>query len=108
MVWSSQAISRGAKMAQDAIWDASGAPFGGLVGRIMAPGWAKMPLCWPTWRQDMPKMANLEPKIGNLGRFWKHLGDFFGILGAVRAKLSKTKKNNDSGAVLEVFKRSWR
>ena len=82
----------GAKMAQDAIWDASGAPFGGLVGRIMAPGWAKMPLCWPTWRQDVPKMANLEPKIGNFEFFLEHLGDFFGILGAILLKLMKTPK----------------
>ena len=37
VVWSSRAILLGAKMAQDAIWDASGAPFGGLVGRTMAP-----------------------------------------------------------------------
>ena len=56
----------------------SGAPFGGLVGRIMAPGWAKMPLCWPTWRQDVPQMANLEPKIGNLGFFGSILVTFLG------------------------------
>ena len=47
VVWSSRAIPLGAKMAQDAIWDASGAPFGGLVGRIMAPGWTKL---GPRWR----------------------------------------------------------
>ena len=51
-----------------------------------------MPLCWPTGRQDVSKMANLEPKIGNLELFWEHLGDFFGILGAILPKLMKTSK----------------
>ena len=37
----------GAKMAQDAILDASGALFGGLLGRILAPRWAKLR---PRWR----------------------------------------------------------
>ena len=82
----------GAKMAQDVILDASGAPFEQLLGRILAPRWAKMAPSWSTWRQDVPKMANLEPKRGNLGRFWKHLGDFFWILGAILPKLVKSKK----------------
>ena len=37
-------------------------------------------------------MANLEPKIGNLARFWAHLGDLSRILGAIFPKLAKTKK----------------
>ena len=37
----------GAKMAQDAIWGESGAPFGCLLGRILAPRWAKLE---PRWR----------------------------------------------------------
>lgn len=34
-------------------------------------------LSWPTWCQDVPKMASLELKMmGNLARFYEHLGDF--------------------------------
>ena len=65
----------GAKMAQDAIWGASGAPFGCLLGRILAPRWAKMALCWPTWRQDVPKMANLERPFLDLGRDLAKMGE---------------------------------
>ena len=79
-------------MAQDAIWSASGAPFGWLLGRILAPRWAKMAPSWPTWRQDVPKMANLEAKMANLAHFWEHLGDLFWILGAILPKMAKTKK----------------
>ena len=82
----------GAKMAQDAICGASGAPFGWLLGRILAPRWAKMAPSWPTWRQDVPKMANLEAKMANLAHFWEHLGDLFWILGAILPKMAKTKK----------------
>ena len=82
----------GSKMAQDAIWSASGAPFGWLLGRILAPRWAKMAPSWPTWRQDVPKMANLEAKMANLAHFWEHLGDLFWILGAILPKMTKTKK----------------
>ena len=47
---------------------------------------------WPTWRQDVPKMANLEAKMANLAHFWEHLDDFFWILGAILPKMAKTKK----------------
>ena len=82
----------GAKMAQDAIWGESGAPFGCLLGRILAPRWAKMALSWPTWRQDVPKMANLEAKMSKLARFCEHLGDLFWILGAILPEIAKSKK----------------
>ena len=82
----------GAKMAQDAIWSASKAPFGWLLGRILALRWAKMALSWPTWRQDVRKMANLEAKMANLAHFWEHLGDLCWILGAILPKMAKTKK----------------
>ena len=51
-----------------------------------------MALSWPTWRQDVPKMANLEAKMANLAHFWEHLGDLFWILGAILPKMAKTKK----------------
>jgi len=79
-------------MVQDAIWSAFGAPFGWLLGRILAPRWAKMVPSWPTWRQDVPKMANLEAKMANLAHFWEHLGDPFWILGAILPKMAKPRK----------------
>ena len=82
----------GAKVALDAIWTASGAPLAGLLGPILAPRWAKMAPSWPTWRQDVPKMANLEAKMANLAHFWEHFGDLFWILGAILPKMAKTKK----------------
>ena len=93
----------GAKMAQDAILDASGALFGGLLGRILAPRWAKMVPSWSTWRQDVPKMANLEAKMANLAHFWEHLGDVFLDLGRDLAKNCENHKNDDSRALLKVF-----
>ena len=53
---------------------------------------AKMAPSWPTWCQDVPKMANLEAKMANLAHFWEHLGDLFWILGAILPKMAKTKK----------------
>ena len=53
---------------------------------------AKIALSWPTWRQDVSKMANLEAKMANLAHFWEHLGDFFWILGAILPKIAKTEK----------------
>ena len=65
----------GAKMAQDAIWDASGAPFGDLLGRILAPRWrqvgqlgAKMCPRWPTWGARLPTWRT----------FWSILATFVG------------------------------
>ena len=82
----------GAKVAQDVIRRASGAPFGWLLGRILAPRRGKMAPSWPTWCQDVPKMANLEAKMANLAHFWEHLGDLFWILGAILPKIAKTEK----------------
>ena len=64
---------------------------------------AKMALSWPTWRQDVPKMANLEPKMGNLARFWEHPGDFLLDLGRDLAKTCENHKNDESRALLKVF-----
>ena len=57
---------------------------------------AKMALSWPTWSQDVPKMTNLEPKMGNLARLWEHLGEFFLDL---RRDLSKTGENKKKTSI---------
>ena len=67
-------------------------PLGAHLGAKMGQVGAKMALSCPTWRQDVPKMANLEPKMANLAHFWEHLGDFFCILGAILPKIAKTEK----------------
>ena len=67
-------------------------PLGTHLGAKIAQVGAKMALSCPTWRQDVPKMANLEPKMANLAHFWEHLGDLFWILGAILPKMAKTKK----------------
>ena len=94
-------------MAQDAIWSASGAPFGWLLGRILAPRWAKMALSWPTSRQDVAKMAHMEPKMGILrallGGSWRLFLDLGGDL----AKTSENPKNDESSSLLLGFGGSW-
>ena len=61
---------------------------------------AKMTLCWPTWRQDVPKLANLE---ATWRAFGKHLGDFFLYLGRGLAQMGENQKNDDSSSLLKVF-----
>ena len=61
----------GAKMAQDAIWGASGAPFGCLLGRILAPRWAKLE---PRWRH----VGQLGAKMCPRRRTWSLLGVLLG------------------------------
>ena len=56
---------------------------------------------WLTWRQDVPKMANLEAKMANLAHFWEHLGDLFWILGAILPKMAKPRKTT----TVEHFRR---
>ena len=89
-------------MAQDAIWSAFGAPFGWLLGRILALRCAKMAPSWPTWRQDVPKMANLEAKMANLAHFGSILETFFGSWVRSCQKWRKPK-NDDGRALLKVF-----
>ena len=67
-------------------------PLGTHLGAKIAQVGAKMALSCPTWRQDVLKMANLEPKMANLAHFWEHLGNLFCILGAILPKMAKTKK----------------
>ena len=53
-----------------------------------------MALGCATWRQDGPKMANLEPKTANLAPFWgTHLDHFLVILGAILQKLAEPQKH---------------
>ena len=66
-------------------------------GRRCAQGPPHSALTWPTVRQHVPNMANLEPKMGNLAHFWEHLGDLFWILGAILPKMAKTKENTFEG-----------
>ena len=61
---------------------------------------AKMAPSWPTWCQDVPKMANLEVKMANLAHFWEHFLD----LGRDLAKNGENQKNDDSSSLWEVFR----
>ena len=93
----------GAKMAQDAGWETSGSPFGGLVGRILQPSWG----------QDGAKLANLVPRCAQddqLGGQDCQLGALFGAswrplldLGRDLAKNGENQKNDDSSSLWEVF-----
>ena len=49
------------------IWGSSWMPVGAHLGAKMGQVGAKMAPCWPTWRQDVPKKANLE-------RTWRAFG----------------------------------
>jgi hypothetical protein len=51
-----------------------------------------MAVSWPTSRQDVAKMAHMEPKMGILSALLKDLGDFFWILERILPKLAKTRK----------------
>ena len=62
------------------------------LGAKMRQVKAKMARSELTWSQDVPKMTKVEPRMGNLARFWEHLGDFFWILGAIFPELAKTTK----------------
>ena len=62
-----------------------------------------MALSWPTWRQDVPKMSSLEPKMANLARFWGYLGDLLLDFVAILVKPAKIKQNDDSTSLLKVF-----
>ena len=53
---------------------------------------AKMALSWPTWRQDVFKMAKLEPKMSNLAQFGEHIGDVFLDLGGDLAETCENQK----------------
>ena len=89
-------------MAQNAICGASGAPFGWLLGRILAPRWAKI-----------AKLANLAPRFaqdGQLGGQDGQLGALLGAswrpfldLGRDLVKNGENQKNDESTPRLKVF-----
>ena len=93
----------GAKMAQDAIWDASGALLGGPLGRILAPSCgqdgATLPNLAPRWAQD----GQLGGQDGQLGALLGASWQLFLDLGRDLAKNCETHKNDDSTALLKVF-----
>ena len=62
------------------------------LGLHLDGSWGKMALSWPTWRQDVPNMANLEAKMANLAHFWEILATFFGSWARSCQKWRKPKK----------------
>ena len=60
----------GAKMAQDASWIASGAPFGGVLGLIWLPRWPKL-------FQNDSNQPTWTPRWSTWLHFGRHLGSFF-------------------------------
>ena len=59
-------------MVQDAIWNAFGAPFGWLLGRILAPRLG----------QNGAKLANLAPRCAQDGQLGSQDGQLDALLGA--------------------------
>ena len=82
-------------------------PVGAHLGAKMGQVGAKMALSWPTSRQDVAKMAHMEPKMGILrallGGSWRLFLDLGGDL----AKTSENPKNDDSSSLLQGFRGSW-
>ena len=74
-------------MAQDAIWSASGAPFGWLLGRILAPRWAKLE---PRWRY----VGQLGAYAGQLGTISGNILDYFGDPGREKPDSEKPSKTD--------------
>ena len=79
-------LPSGAKMAQDASWIASGAPFGDVLGLILSPRWPKLGQN-DAKMQDGAMLANLDPKMANLAPFWEASWLIFRILSAIIAKI---------------------
>ena len=82
-------------------------PVGAHLGAKMGQVRAKMALSWPTSRQDVAKMAHMEPKMGILrallGGSWRLFLDLGGDL----AKTSENPKNDDGSSLLQGFRGSW-
>ena len=82
----------GAKMIEDAILDASGALFGGLLERILAPSCgqdgAKLRNLAPRWAQD----GHLRSQMSYLRPFWEVSCPLLKILGAKSQIAENLKK----------------
>ena len=82
-------------------------PVGAHLGAKMGQVRAKMALSWPTSRQDVAKMAHMEPKMrisrALLGGSWRLFWDLGGDL----AKTSENQKNDNSSSLLQGFRGSW-
>ena len=83
-------------------------PVGAHLGAKMGQVGAQMALCWPTWRQDVPKRANLELT-------WRAFGCIlasFLYLGRDLSKIGENQKNDESSSLWEVIPdpvgSSWR
>ena len=83
--WATSWRQDGPRCDLERIWASIWMAIGAHLGAKIAPS-------WPTWRQDVPKMANLEAKMAYLAHFWEHLGELFWILGAILPKIAKTKR----------------
>ena len=82
-------------------------PVGAHLGAKMGQVGAKMALRWPTSRQDVAKMAHMEPKMGILSALLGGSWRLFLDLGGDLAKTSENPKNDDSSSLLfEGFLRS--
>ena len=82
-------------------------PVGAHLGAKMGQVGAKMALSWPTSRQDVAKMAHMEPKMGNLRALWGGSWRLFLDLGGDIAKTSENPKNDESLSLLQGFRGSW-
>ena len=80
---------------------------GAHLGAKMGQVGAKMALSWPTSRQDVAKMAHMEPKMGILRALLGGSGRLFFDLGDDLAKTSENPKNDDSSSLLQGFRGSW-
>ena len=86
-------------MAQDAIWSASGAPFGWLLGRIFPQDGAKLANLAPRCAQD-GQLGSQDDQLGALlGASWRPVLD----LGRDLAQNGETQKNDNSRTFLKVF-----
>ena len=80
---------------------------GAHLGAKMGQVGAKMALSWPTSRQDVAKMAHMEPKMGILSALLGGSWRLFLDLGGDLAKTSENQKNDESSSLLLGFGGSW-
>ena len=80
---------------------------GAHLGAKMGQVGVKMALSWPTSRQDVAKMAHMEPKMGILSALLGGSWRLFLDLGGDLAKTSENPKNDESSSLLQGFGGSW-